>query len=139
MWQTTRLMGEAIAEGIREVSPTTTVKLMNAGKEDKNDILTEVFRSRALLLGSPTINNGYGYGVAGLLEMIRGLKFKKKHAAAFGSYGWSGEAVKQLSERLEQAGFAMLNEGLRMAWVPDDASLQQCRGYGRNIAQALNA
>ena len=82
---------------------------------------------------------GYGYGVAGLLEMIRGLKFKKKHAAAFGSYGWSGEAVKQLSERLEQAGFAMLNEGLRMAWVPDDASLQQCRDYGRNIAQALNA
>ncbi len=139
MWQSTRLMGEAIAEGIREVSPSTTVKLMNAGKEDKNDILTEVFRSRALLLGSPTINNGYGYGVAGLLEMIRGLKFKKKHAAAFGSYGWSGEAVKQLSERLEQAGFAMLNEGLRMAWVPDDASLQQCRDYGRIIAQALNA
>lgn len=58
---------------------------MNVAKEDKNDVLTEIFSSKAILLGSPTINYGYSHAVAGLLEMMKGLRFKKKklrHLAA---------------------------------------------------------
>ena len=69
-------MAEAIAEGIREADSTITVKLFNVAHEDKNDVLTEVFRSKAVLVGSPTINYGYSFAIAGLLEMMRGLKFK---------------------------------------------------------------
>lgn len=137
MWQSTRLMAQAIAEGILSEDPTVTVKILNAAKEDKNDILTEVFRSKAILVGSPTINYGISYAIAGLLEMIHGLKFKKKKAAAFGSYGWSGEAVKQISEKLQGCGFELVNDGLKTLWVPDGNALDECREYGKDFAKAI--
>ena len=137
MWQSTRLMGEALAEGIREVSPTTEVKLFNAALADKNDITTEVFRSKALLVGSPTINYGLSYAIDGLLGMMKGLKFRKKKAAAFGSYGWSGEGIKLISAALQGAGFELVDDGIRALWVPDEEVLKQCREYGRNFAKAL--
>jgi len=137
MWQSTRLMAQAIADGIREQLPATTVKLFNAAVDDKNDILTEVFHSRAVLVGSPTINNGYSYAIAGLLEMLKGLKLKKKKAAAFGSYGWSGEAAKLIGEHLRAAGLELIDEGMRTLWVPDCDALQQCRDYGKALAAKL--
>jgi len=133
MWNSTRKMAEAIATGITEADKTVTVKLMNSAKEDKNDIATEVFRSKMMLMGSSTINNGYLYSIAGLLEMLKGLKLKGKSAAAFGSYGWSGEAVKLLTKELAECGFNVLNEGLRTTWVPDEASLEQCKAYGKTL------
>ncbi|MBQ7498377.1 MAG: anaerobic nitric oxide reductase flavorubredoxin [Selenomonas sp.] len=137
MWNATRRMAECIAEGIREAAPETTVKLYNAAVDDKTEICTEVFKSKAILIGSSTVNNGYLYSIAGILEMIKGLKFKQKKAAAFGSYGWSGEAVKQLSEYLEKSGFALVNEGLRCPWQPDETKLEECRAYGREFAKSL--
>ena len=74
------------------VAPTTTMKINNSAKFDKNDIITDVFKSKAILVGSPTINHGILHSVAGLLEEIRGLGFK----AAFSCYGWSGEAIEDL-------------------------------------------
>ncbi len=133
MWGATRLMAEAVAEGLTEQDQGVTVKLFNAAKEDKNDIITEIFRSKMVLLGSSTINRGYLYSIGGLLEMIKGLKFLRKNAAAFGSYGWSGEAVSQLSEALKSAGFEV-TEGLKTLWKPDGAALAECAEYGRRIA-----
>ena len=137
MWQSTRHMAQAIAYGIQKVSPDTTVKLMNVSKEDKNDVLVEVFKSKAILVGSPTINNGYSYAIAGILEMIKGLKFKNKKAAAFGSYGWSGEAAKMITEHLEEAGFEIVNEGTRVQWAPDEDATKTCREFGETFASSL--
>ena len=137
MWQSTRKMAEAIADGIRDVAPDTFVKVCNIVHDDKNDVLTDIWRSKAVLVGSPTINYGHSFAIAGLLEMMKGLKFKKKKAAAFGSYGWSGEAVKQISARLQEAGFELVNEGISKLWVPDQPVLEECREYGREFAKAL--
>lgn len=137
MWQSTRRMAEAIAKGIREADPTVTVKILNAVKDDKNDILTEMFQSKAVLVGSPTINYGYSYAIAGILEMAKGLKFKKKKAAAFGSYGWSGDAPKQITEALKGAGFEIVNDGIKKLWVPDEEALADCEAYGRDFAEAV--
>jgi flavorubredoxin len=138
MWNSTRRMAEAIAEGLGEAAPATTVKLFNAARTDKNDIITEVFRSRAVLLGSPPINRGYLSSLGGLLEMMRGLGFKKKKAAAFGSYGWSGESVKMLNEHLRGCGFEVSDEGLRELWAPDGEGLHRCREFGRRFALVLD-
>lgn len=137
MWQSTRKMAEAIGEGLREQDPTLTVKMLNAAKEDKNDIITEVFRSKAVLVGSPTVNYGSTYAIGGLLEMIAGLKFKNKKAAAFGSYGWSGDAPKKITARLKEAGFDIVDDGIKALWVPDGKALDECREYGRNFAKSL--
>lgn len=137
MWDSTRAMAQAIMRGIQKADPTVTVKLFNAAKDDKNDIITEVFKSKAILVGSSTINNGFLYAIGGLLEMMKGLKFKGKKAAAFGSYGWSGEAVKQISELLRSGGFEVVDDGIRMMWIPDEKALNECADYGERFANAL--
>lgn len=139
MWNSTRLMAEAIADGIREVAPSVIVTLHNAAKHDKNDILTEIFRSRALVMGCPTINNELSFAIDGLLGMVRGLKLKGKSCAAFGSYGWSGEGPALIQKRLQEAGFTPLAEPLRQLWVPSDPDLARTRAYGSEIAKALPA
>ena len=137
MWESTRVMAEQIAAGIRESDNQVTVKLYNLAKTDKNDVITEVFKSKAVLFGSPTINNGILVSAAGLLEEVQGLKFKKKKAGAFGSYGWSGEAVKILSGKLAQSGLDVVDEGLRLLWAPDQENMQRCREYGKAFAEKL--
>lgn len=137
MWNSTRSMAEAIADGIHEADPEVKVKVYNAAKDDKNDILTQIFHSKAVLFGSPTINNGISYAIAGLLEMVHGLKFKNKKAAAFGSYGWSGEGVKLLNQHLQDSGLSLVNDGLKTLWVPDGKTLEECRQYGRDFALAV--
>ena len=137
MWNSTRLMAEALARGIKAEAPATTVKILNAAKEDKNDILTEVFRSKAALVGSPTINYGYSFAIAGILEMLKGMRLKKKKAAAFGSYGWSGEGAKLISAALTEAGFEVVDEGCRTLWVPDAKALGDVEEYGKAFALKL--
>ncbi len=135
MWNGTRLMAESIAKGITEQDKSVTVKLMNAAIEDKNDIITDIFRAKLVLIGSPTINNGYSHAIAGLLEMMKGLKFKEKRAAAFGSYGWSGEAVAQLTNALKGAGFDVISDGLRLMWMPDSEAIAKCVALGKTLAE----
>ena len=135
MWNGTRVMAESIAAGIREADKNVTVKLFNTAKTDKNDVITEVFKSKAVGVGSPTINQGILSSVAALLEEIRGLKFKNKKAFAFGTYGWSGESVKMITEGLKIAGFDLVGDGIRTLWNPDDDSVKACVDYGRNIAR----
>jgi anaerobic nitric oxide reductase flavorubredoxin len=137
MWDGTRRMAEAIAEGITEGDQAVAVKLYNVARSDKNDVITEIFKSKAILVGSSTINKGVLSAVAGILEEIKGLRFRNKKAAAFGTYGWSGEAVKIISERLKEAGFQLLNDGIRATWNPDTESANNCIRFGREIALNL--
>ncbi|MBU2647285.1 anaerobic nitric oxide reductase flavorubredoxin [bacterium] len=133
MWEGTRQMAERIAQGMKAADKTVRIKVYNLSKTDKNDVVTEVFKSKMILVGSPTINNGILVSVAGFLEMIKGLKFKNKKAAAFGSYGWGGEAVKIINERLESAGFELMNEGIKAKWNPDEENIQRCLQFGNAL------
>ena len=138
MWNGTRTMAESIAKGLRAASPGTDIKIFNIAKSDKNDIITEIFKSKAIGVGSSTINRGILTSVAGMLEEIKGLKFRKKKAFAFGCYGWSGESVGIISEHLKAAGFELLNDGLKICWNPDDEGRDQCVEYGKGIFDGLN-
>ena len=133
MWNSTRKMAEAIVKGIEKKDNKITIKLMNSAKDDKTDILTEVFKSKAILIGSPTVNNGYLHSIAGILEMIKGMKLKGKKAAAFGSYGWSGEAVKLITEELRRSGFEILNDGIKVEWTPGEEDTSKCIKFGENL------
>ena len=75
--------------------------------------MTEVFKSRAIAVGSPTVSNSYLSSMAGRLEFLKQLKFRNKKAAAFGCHGWSGEGVKLLQQKLKEAGFTVVEENVR--------------------------
>ena len=137
MWNSTRRIAETIAEGIKEVNKDVVIKIFNSSKNDKNDIIKEVFKSKLILVGSSTINRGMLSSTASILEMIRGLGFKEKKAAAFGSYGWGGESVKLITEELNKAGFEIINDGIREMWNPDDEALDRCRSFGKSIGENI--
>mgnify|MGYP000967735772 CR=1 FL=1 len=137
MWGATRRMAEAIACGIKEVDSEVTVKLYNAALTDKNDLITQIFKSKAILVGSSTVNKSIMSATSGILDMIRGLGLKNKKAAAFGSYGWSGESPDLLTERLKDAKFEIVNDGIKELWNPDKDGLARCKEYGKEFAKNL--
>jgi len=137
MWNGTRKMAEAIAEGIKAANAAVAVKIYQCARSDKSDILTEIFKSKALLVGSPTVNRGILSAVGGVLEEVKGLGFKNKKAAAFGTYGWSGESVKIITEKLKEAGFEIAHDGLRANWNPDQQAIQGCIALGKEVAVKL--
>lgn len=134
MWNGTRMLAENIARGIKKKDDKVTVKLCNIARSDINDVVTEIFKSKAILVGSPTINKGILNATAALLEMITGLKFKSKKAAAFGCFGWSGESIKILTDHLTKAGFEVVSDGFKAMWQPDDEALAQACEFGMDFA-----
>lgn len=134
MWNATRIMAEAIAAGIREKDGDVTVKIFNCANTDKNDLVTEIFKSKMAVMGSSTINRGILSALAAILEITKGLGFKGKKAAAFGSYGWSGESTQIISKALSDAGFEVINDGLKLLWKPDAEGIEKCRAFGNELA-----
>lgn len=137
MWDNTRLMAESIMQGMKLGDEIVNIKMYNIARSDKNDVISEIFKSKAVLFGSSTINNGILSGMAGLLEEIRGMKFKNKKAASFGSYGWSGESVAMLNELVQKAGFELKNEGIKVNWTPDEEARKLCVEFGKGFALAV--
>ena len=123
MWEGTAKVAHEIAAEIHRQSPDTVVKVFNVAKADKNEVMTEVFKSKAIAVGSPTVSNSILSSVAGWIEFLKQLKFKNKKAAAFGCYGWSGESVKILQEMLAKSGFTVVPESIRPMWKVTDADL----------------
>ena len=137
MWNGTKELAERIAEGIGLADKDVTVKLFNLAKNDDNDVITEVFKSKTVVVGSPTVGNSVLHSVAGFMHLMKGLKFKNKKAAAFGCYGWSGEGTKVITESMKNAGFELIDEeGLRNQWNPSESVKEEAVRFGMKVAKA---
>lgn len=135
MWNGTKKLAEKIAEGIALADSDVVVKLVNIAKSDHNDAITEIFKSKAVIMGSPTIGNSILHSMAGFIHLVKSMKFKNKKAAAFGCYGWSGESVKVLNSLMKDAGFEVISEGYRNLWNPDLDAEKAAIEYGKQLAQ----
>lgn len=137
MWEGTRRMAEAIAEGL--TAEGIQSKLLHMAVTDRNDVIAEIARARAVIIGSPTMNNGLLPTIMPILEDIKGLKFQNKIGAAFGCYGWSGESVGLIEEHLRQSKIPLAAEGIKAKWQPRPDDLAKCRDFGGKIARAVKA
>ena len=135
MWNATRRMAEAIGEGLAEKG--IEHKLFHMAVSDRNEVITRIFRSKAVIVGSPTLNNGLLPTITPILEDLKGLRFKNKIGAAFGSYGWSGEAVKQIEEHFAACAIPLAAEGVKAKWQPTAQDLDACREMGRKVAEGV--
>lgn len=133
MWHATEQMANAIGEGLRQEG--FDFKLFNLKYNHRSDIMTEMLDAGALLIGSATINNGMMPVMADMLTYMKGLKPHGKVGAAFGSYGWSGEAVKQISETMREMGITLVGDGLRVKFSPKKEDLERCVELGRQAAR----
>ncbi|KPA13302.1 flavoprotein [Candidatus Magnetomorum sp. HK-1] len=138
MWQSTKLMAEYIAQGI--ASEGVTVRPMHLRTNHRSDIMTEVLDAKAIILGSPTLNNNIYPTVSDFLTYMKGLRPQNKIAACFGSYGWNGASIKILNSELTSMNFTMLEEnGFKIQYVPDEKGLNDCYEFGQKIGQAICA
>ena len=137
MWNGTRRMAEAIGEGLAEGG--VQHKLYHMAVSDRNDVLTEIFKTKAVIVGSPTLNNGLLPSIMPVLEEIKGLRFQNKIGAAFGAYGWSGESVKLIEEHLGKCKIPLVRPGVKAKWQPTAEDLAACRQLGRDVAAAVKA
>ncbi len=135
MWNSTQLMAETIADTL--IAEGVDAKPMHLRACHRSDVMTEVLDAGAVIVGSPTLNNGIFPTVSDFLTYMKGLKPKNKIGGAFGSYGWSGEAVKVVEGELEAMKFDMKGGGVRSHYVPDEDELDECRSLAMEIARAL--
>lgn len=137
MWHSTGTMGEVIVDALGEEG--VDARLMHLRNWHRSDIMTEVLDAGAIIVGSPTLNNGLFPTVSDFLTYMKGLKPLNKVGAAFGSFGWSGEAAKLVTKELEEMKFDIIDPGVRVQYVPDDKGLSACRELAAKVAQALPA
>lgn len=135
MWGGTAKLAQMIADEINIQNPNTTIKLFNISKSDKTEVMAEVFKSKAIVVGAPTCLNSIPSSVSGWLVYLKSLKFKGKKAVAFGCYGWSGGSVKILQEELQEAGFKVVDTGIAPLWSPKEEDINNIKNM---VSELLN-
>jgi flavorubredoxin len=135
MWGSTARMAGAIAEGL--IAGGAAVKVMPLSGNHRSDVATEVLDAGALLVGSPTLNNGMLPTVADLLTYLKGLKPTRLIGAVFGSYGWSGKAVGQVAAILDEMKVDLVGEPMEVCYVPDEEALAKCYAIGQEVARKM--
>jgi flavorubredoxin len=135
MWHSTEKMADAIAAGLN--AEGVSVRPMYLRKWHRSDIMTDVLDAKAVVIGSPTLNNTLFPTVSDFLTYMKGLKPLNKIGAAFGSYGWSGEAPRMITRELERMKFEIV-EPLRHQYIPDSGALEASYELGRAVGRAVN-
>jgi len=137
MWGSTDKMARAIADSLAGAG--VEVKLLKLRATDNTDVVTEILDAKAVVVGSPTLNNQMFPTVSSFLTYITGLKPKGKIWGFFGSYGWGGGAVRDMVEMAKKAGFEVLEPSVDAKYVPDKEELKKCFDFGQQIAQKIKA
>ncbi|MBU0680899.1 MAG: flavodoxin domain-containing protein [Proteobacteria bacterium] len=137
MWHSTEKMAKNISAGLRSVG--VHARVLSAKVNHRSDIIVEVASAKAVIVGSPTLNNGIMPTMADVLTYMKGLRPRKKIGAAFGSFGWSGESVNILTGFLEDMHCEVIEPGVKVKNVPDHAALQECFDLGVRVGMAVNA
>ncbi len=134
----TREMAEAIALGINSYGKTE-VKLLDIEYIDLGELESEVVKSDAILVGSPTINQNTLLPVYKLFSVINPLRDKGKLAASFGSYGWSGEASGIIASGLKNLKLTVMEENAAFKFRPEEEKRTELVAFGNRFAKKLNS
>ena len=137
MWHSTEKMADSIGDGLRDAG--VSVDVIKISARDRSYVATQVLDAGAIVIGSPTLNNNIFPSMADVLTYLKGLRPQHRIGAAFGSYGWSGESVKQLEEFLTAMNVEIVAPSLKQKYVPKEADLEKCYQLGRHVGETLLA
>lgn len=134
----TEMMANAIREGILSVIADASVPLYDIIEHDMAKLSQQLNTCDAFAIGSPTINKDAVPPVWMLLSHVDAINNQKKPVLVFGSYGWSGEAVPNLTARLQGLKMNLFGEGYKVCFVPSEQDLEQARELGKAFAQSFS-
>lgn len=135
MWHSTEMMAHAIADGVQ--TEGVSVQLLSLQHNHRSEIIARILDAKAVIFGCPTLNNGLMPRMAGFLMYMKGLRPAKKIGAAFGSFGWSGESVKLINKAMEDMKFNIIDDGIKVKYVPRHETLKECVELGKRIGKAV--
>lgn len=135
MWGSTEKIANALFEGI--AGEGVEVNLHRLGSASNTEVITDILDAKAMLVGSPTLNNGLFPTVASFLTYMKGLRPQKKFAAVFGSYGWGGGAKREAEEIIQATGIELVKSDLDFNFRPNEGELKKAVEFGRNIAKKI--
>jgi len=135
MWTATEKMAAKIAEGASKAG--AEVKVFDINKSDSTEVISEMLDAKGFLIGSSTHDNDMLHHIAGFLYFLKGLKPKKRIGAAFGSYGWTGGAVKSIENFMKEGGIEVAQPPLSVKYMPDEKEAKECYEFGRSFAEKL--
>jgi flavorubredoxin len=135
MWNSTKEIAYAIAEGIGSTGVDTLV--YNLTENHRSDVIAEILEAKAVLVGSPTLNNHVYPTIGGFLAYMRGLKPQKKIGAAFGSYGWAGGAKRFIEEQMKAASIELVENELEFSYKPTHQEWRKAYEFGQLIGEKI--
>ncbi len=124
MWNSTRQIAYAIQNAFEEKGYTTVMR--NLQSYHISDIMTDVIEAEYICVGSPTLNKNIMPSVASFLTYLKGLIPKGRKAIAFGSYGWGGQSIPQISEYFNDSGFDII-ESIKVKYIPGEEILDKLK------------
>jgi len=133
MWHSTEMLAAALMDGLLDAG--VEAQLHHLRSTHISDVITEVLDAGLVFIGSPTLNNGLFPSVSQFLTYLKGLRPRNKGALAFGSFGWSGEAVKLINQELEAMKLKIVHEGFKVKYIPDPEELAAARKLGEQLAK----
>lgn len=134
MWKSTRKMAHAAAQGL--INAGISVRVFDMKACHHSDVMAEVLDAGAVLFGSPTHNRGVLPLIAGMLRYMEGLRPRGKIGAAFGSYGWGGEAVEHLTRALEGMDIEVI-DSFKVRNIPTHDDLAGCVELGERVGRTI--
>ena len=135
MWQSTEMMATPIMDGVK--AEGVDCKVIKLRATPMSTAVTEFWRSRGTIIGSPTLNNGMFPSVAEMLSYLRGLRPKNRIMGGFGSFGWSGGAVRAIYEEFDKMELKTVQPGVACQYRPSKGDKEACYEYGREFARQV--
>jgi flavorubredoxin len=137
MWGSTQILANNIADGL--ASKGVDVIIHNLTVSHNSDVIADLLDAKAILVGSPTLNNYLFPSVAGFLAYLRGLKPINKIGAAFGSYGWAGGAKKAAETELQAAGVQLVDSPIDFVFKPSPEEAKKSFEFGQQMAAKIKS
>jgi flavorubredoxin len=137
MWGSTERVAKALVEGI--AGEDVEVQLHRLGETHNSDVIADLLEAKAVLVGSPTLNNGLFPTVASFLTYMKGLRPKNKIGAAFGSYGWGGGAKRVAEAEIKAAGIDLVENELDFQYRPTKEEIERAVAFGGEIAKKVKS
>ncbi len=135
MWGSTEKLAYSLFEGIEEAG--IPVSIRNLNDTHMSDIIKEVLSSKLICLGSPTLNNGMMPTMGGFLTYLKGLKPRNKTGFVFGSYGWGGQAVKEIEKMIEPLSWEYPENSVNINYIPEEKDLKNMKEIGKKIGEKI--
>ena len=131
----TAKLAEEITKGVKAAG--VAVELYDLEKTSPAELVDKIEGSKGLIVGSPTINGDAVKPAHDLLSSLATINLKGKLGAAFGSYGWSGEAVSILESRLAGIKFKVINSTVKPVLIPTTEDLENAVAFGKAFGEAV--